>query len=95
MQFRMKEKEKEEQKVEATPKQQEKMTVYVGRLGADSQQLTLPADTTLGEVVKQCKLERMEVRVNRQNVSMSTKLKEGDLIVAVPDAINFIVAIAA
>ena len=89
-------KQKEEQKVADAPvPQKQKINVFVGQLGAESIQLNLPVGTKLSEVVAQCKLERMEIRVNRQNVPMGTELKEGDLVVAVPDAINYIVAVAA
>ena len=63
--------------------------VRLGRLGSDVKELEVPADTTIKDLVKAHGLERLSLRVNQHPVRLSTPLRDGDMIVAVPP---FIVA---
>lgn len=58
--------------------------VRFGRLGSELRELQVPADTTVKDLVKAEGLEKLSVRINRQPVRLASRLREGDIIVAVP-----------
>lgn len=86
----MAEKQLEKQKdgdVERDAETTNTIKVLVGSLGSESQELTLAQGTTLQDVVAASGLEGLEIRLNRQAAKGGTILQEGDVIIAVPDAI--------
>lgn len=70
-----------------TPKQKATIKVYVGQLGGDAREVTVDDGATLKEVVNQYNFTGLEVRLNGSDASDGTKLKDQDVVVAVPDAI--------
>lgn len=75
--------EKEEE--QAVQKTKIKITLSV--LGDDVRELELDSGTTLGDVIKAQKLDRMEIRVNAEEVENGKELQDDDVIVAVPDSV--------
>ena len=63
-----------------------KIKVFLSGLGIETHEIELTSGETLKDLLKANKAEKMEVRVNRENVPLDTKLKDGDIIVVVPDA---------
>lgn len=70
------------------PKPQSKrpktVRVQLGALGGDTRQLEVPADTTVMDLVKARGLEKLSIRINGHPVRLSSRLREGDIIVALP-----------
>ena len=65
----------------------QKFKIYFGSLGRDSKEIELDEGATLGDVVKMEKVDKMEIRLNKEAKPMNTKLKDGDIVVAVPESI--------
>lgn len=58
--------------------------VRLGRPGSAVQELKVPSDSTVKDVVLAQKLEELSIRINGHPVRLSGRLKDGDLIVALP-----------
>ena len=58
------------------------------RLGGDPKQLTLRPGATVEELIRSEGIKRGVARVNGQQVSWSTKLRNGDVVVLLPDSIR-------
>lgn len=63
------------------------MKIRLAGLGIRTRVLDLPAGTTIKNLVKAQGLERSSIRLNGQAVRLSTELKDGDVLVAVPQTI--------
>lgn len=61
--------------------------VQLGRLGTRTRTLKLRAGTTVKDLVRKQGLERSSIRLNKRAVRLATKLKTGDVVVVVPQAI--------
>jgi len=67
------------------------LTVLVGVLGRDTHQMQVPSGTTLKWLTESLGLSTLEgltVRVNKEAVSLSRRLRENDIIAVVPSAIG-------
>lgn len=58
------------------------------RLGGDPKQLTLRAGATIEELIRSEGIKRGVPRVNGQQVSLSTELRNGDVVVLLPESIR-------
>jgi molybdopterin converting factor small subunit len=58
--------------------------VRLGKLGSEVQELRLRSGTTVKDLVKARGLYELSIRLNGNVVRLSTQLKDGDLVVAVP-----------
>lgn len=83
----------EEQEVQHA--EQRLIKVFVGQLGKAAKELEVPEGTTLGEVIEAESLQKKEIRLNRTKQGNETQLKQGDLIIAVPDALRHNARLAA
>ncbi len=63
------------------------MTIRLCRLGDRTRTLKLPQGTTIKDLVKTHGLERCSIRLNKRAVRLAAKLKTGDVVVVVPQAI--------
>lgn len=61
--------------------------VRVGGLGSDVQELRLQSGTTVKDLVRARGLHEFSIRLNGAAVRLSTQLKDGDVVVAVPHSI--------
>ena len=84
---KVKEKEFAPSHEEIKPKTAEKVTVFFGSLGSEAREITLAQGATLGDLLKEVKMVGKEVRVNRTHEANSYELKEGDVVVVVPEPI--------
>ena len=75
----------EESQVDGSKEQEgkTKIKVFLSGLGIETQEVELTPGETLKDLLKAHKAEKMEVRVNKENVPLSTKLKDGDIVVVV------------
>lgn len=86
-QLRLKTKIAEASPLESKQGGQSTLKVLLSGLGVETQEVQLTSGETLGDLLKAHKVEKLEVRVNKEEVPLSTQLKDGDIIVVVPDAI--------
>jgi len=63
------------------------LTITLARLGAEPRRFKVQRGTTLREVVRAHGCDHLSVRVNRRSVAPTTRLREGDVILAVPRTI--------
>jgi molybdopterin converting factor small subunit len=63
------------------------VSVRLSRLGERTRVLKLRVGTTINDLVKNEALERSSIRVNKRPVRLASKLKSGDVVVVVPQAI--------
>lgn len=64
-----------------------KLSITVGRLGGASKSYEFDKGTKLKDILKEIDAVDLEVRVNGESVPDSYTLKDGDLIIVVPEAI--------
>lgn len=77
-----------EDEVVETPKTTGQMVSYdLVMAGRDTVHVSAAKGTTLGDVVRQNEITRLEVRVSGRVESRSYEIQEGDVVVAIPDAV--------
>lgn len=64
------------------------VSVRLSRLGERTRVLKLRVGTTINDLVKNEALERSSIRVNKRPVRLASKLKSGDVVGVVPQAIG-------
>lgn len=66
-----------------------KFTVFVGKAGADVEEIEVDAGTKVRDIIEYKGWEKSkEIRHNREDADLDAELKEGDMVVVVPEAVQ-------